>query len=574
MRKVISVLLAVCLLMLTACGTSGQKEDVPGASSAQTKVTSAITEELPSGDVVSTFTLAGHEIHVCQPEGSPHSDLINYGYTAPLLMVFGDGKLDAKDAAAFIREKGIGGTAAAYGACVVFVNPASSWEEEPYGLYETVLARTKIAQTGFAHGLLYQPESREYFIFAAPGKTVLYGCGHGADYIAENYLKQTSGTSAMSYLGIDDITPTAAVLEDLTTEPVVGDPEIIIVSVGNTDAVNRKTAEKAAWFYEASPGFEQIYDAYIAGYQRSGGKTAEAFDFRKAGLAMTALKICVQTSADNVTVKTPEYDLGAVVFARADSNLEQRPLVLCFHGGGDTALLTSTIAGWDRLAFEEDFILCAIEMHTRTTATEVMEVIGRLQELYNVDPSRIYATGFSMGGIKTWDLFQEYPEHFAALAPMGATVDVGQNTQFASSPSLNEDVPVPVFMCGGESSQLQELPFQGQTCIERVNYLLRVNGVPVSFEMSIANRTEWEDSIYGYRGDIVEELTDDDNPRSVTTVRYYRSADGRICTALCSISAHAHEIRPFTCRKAWEFMKQFSRDADGAIRISGETETA
>ncbi len=574
MRRVLSVLIAVCLLALTACGMSRQEEAVSGTLSSSTvKVTSVITEELPTGDHISTFTVAGHEIYVFQPDDIMHADLINYGYTAPLLMVFGDGKLDARNAAEFIREKGIDKTAREYGASVVFVNPASKWEEEPYGLYEAVIAQTKIGQTGFSHGLLYQADMREYFIFAAPGKTVVYGYGHGADYIAKYYLKETSGPSAMSYLGIDDITITAAVLENLSAAPVVEDPNIIIISVGNTDAVNRTIAGNSSCFHEAVPGFEEIYDTYIAGYQRTGGKIVESFDFRKAGLSMTALDLEVHTSADNRNVKTPTYTLGAVVFARENTEKEKRPLVMCFHGGGDTALLTSTISGWDRLAFEEDFILCAIEYHTRTTATEVMEVIGLLQETWDIDASRIYATGFSMGGIKTWDLYQEYPEYFAAMAPMGATVGVGQNTQFAASPSLNEDVPVPVFMCGGENSQLEELPFQGLTCVERVNYLFRVNDVPVSFEMSIANKTEWADSVCGYRGDIVEELTDSDNPQSVTTVRYYRSADGGVYTALCSIRAHGHEIRPYTCRKAWEFMKQFSRNDDGTVTVSGETVT-
>ena len=573
MRKILSILLVFCLITLTACGTSKQEGSGSGnSSSSPEKVTSVITQELPSGGYISTFTLSGHEIHVYQPEDLMHADIINYGYTAPLMMVFGDGVLDAPSAAEFICEKGIEKIAQAYGASVVYVNPAAGWDEEPYGIYEAVLARTKIDQTDFSHGLLYQAASREYFIFAAPGQTVVYGYGKGADYIAKNYLKETSGPSAMSYLGVDDITITAAVLENLSEEPVIEDRNIIIVSADNSDAVNSSIAEKSDHYHTSSGSFDEIFDAYIAGFQRADGKIVESFDFRKAGLDMAALEFEVNTSEENRSVKTPTYVLGAVVFAKADSEQDKRPLVLCFHGGGDTALLTSTIAGWDRLALEEDFILCAIELHTRTTATEVMEVVDRLQEIYNIDPSRIYATGFSMGGIKTWDLYQEYPERFAAMAPMGATVDVGQNTQFASSPSLNEDVMVPVFMCGGENSQLQELPFQGLTCVDRVNYLFRVNGVSTSFEMSIANKTEWEDSVYGYQGDIVEEFTDDANPKSVTTIRYYRSADGNIYTALCSISAHQHEIRPFTCRKAWEFMKQFCRNEDGIIVIAGGKE--
>ena len=86
--------------------------------------------------------------------------------------------------------------------------------------------------------------------------------------------------------------------------------------------------------------------------------------------------------------------------------------------------------------------------------------------------------------------------------------------------------------------------------------------------MTLGNKSEWEDSKFGYKGDTVEELTDPANPGSVTTIRYYKSADGKVYTALCSISNHAHEIRPFTCRKAWEFIKQFQRMPDGSIVIT------
>jgi predicted peptidase len=37
---------------------------------------------------------------------------------------------------------------------------------------------------------------------------------------------------------------------------------------------------------------------------------------------------------------------------------------------------------------------------------------------YNVDTQRIYLTGLSMGGFGTWALAAEYPEFFAAIAPI------------------------------------------------------------------------------------------------------------------------------------------------------------
>ena len=68
--------------------------------------------------------------------------------------------------------------------------------------------------------------------------------------------------------------------------------------------------------------------------------------------------------------------------------------------------------------------------------------------------------------------------------------------------------------------------------------------------------------------DHCESLTSITIPDSVTTIRYYYSDDGNIYTALCPISRHAHEIRPFTCRLAWDFMKKYSRNPDGRIVIN------
>jgi poly(3-hydroxybutyrate) depolymerase len=54
---------------------------------------------------------------------------------------------------------------------------------------------------------------------------------------------------------------------------------------------------------------------------------------------------------------------------------------------------------------------------------DVMQVLRRVQQAYQVDDRRIYLMGHSMGGIGTWKLAAKYPDVWAALAPfagMGA----------------------------------------------------------------------------------------------------------------------------------------------------------
>jgi lysophospholipase L1-like esterase/poly(3-hydroxybutyrate) depolymerase len=48
----------------------------------------------------------------------------------------------------------------------------------------------------------------------------------------------------------------------------------------------------------------------------------------------------------------------------------------------------------------------------------VLRLLNQLKQELQVDPSRIYITGLSMGGYGTWDLITRLPNHFAAAAPI------------------------------------------------------------------------------------------------------------------------------------------------------------
>jgi predicted peptidase len=45
-------------------------------------------------------------------------------------------------------------------------------------------------------------------------------------------------------------------------------------------------------------------------------------------------------------------------------------------------------------------------------------LIDQIVKEYPIDPKRLYLTGYSMGGRGTWDTALEYPELFAAIAPV------------------------------------------------------------------------------------------------------------------------------------------------------------
>ena len=53
-----------------------------------------------------------------------------------------------------------------------------------------------------------------------------------------------------------------------------------------------------------------------------------------------------------------------------------------------------------------------------TAGTWFESFYKELKDKYNIDPSRVYLTGMSLGGFGTWDIASRYPEYFAAIMPL------------------------------------------------------------------------------------------------------------------------------------------------------------
>ena len=556
-------------------------------------IRSVLTLPVSTGGVITILPIDDHDIYVYAPKDTMSSDIINYGYSAPLLLYFPERKLSEEEAAERAEETKLAFIAQENGGSVVFVNPKGEWKDEEEGLYEKVVGKTRISQWNFRNGVYYDDKkprnifqkrameadpnfdyTPEYFIFGSPVASYVYGKGEGADYLSKYYMKEVKGKSAMGDLGTADITLTAITLEDTKVVPEVTFKDVSIVSVGNNDEVNEALlrSDNRVAVCDKLDVIGQ-YDQYIGDYKRWTGQIRPNFNFRKEGMVMKPFTMEVKTSPDNREFAMKEtHEAGAVLFYGKDLDVHDKnhpvSLVLCFHGGGDTAVATAMIGEWPNVAKANGFILCAVEMHMGVTANETMQMVEKLREEFAIDETRLYATGFSMGGIKSWDFYQEYPEKMAALAPMCATVDVGENTQFSKAARINEDVLVPVFYVGGEGSPLAELPFQEGKCVNRIAYLFKVNKVVKDYPCTKENQDEWEERIYGVKGDETVEVHDSDYPNSITTVRSYKSTDGKVYTKLVSVSNQKHEIRPNTCRMAWDFLKKFRRLPDGSIEVS------
>jgi predicted peptidase len=104
------------------------------------------------------------------------------------------------------------------------------------------------------------------------------------------------------------------------------------------------------------------------------------------------------------------------------------PLIFFLHGMGNTGDNVYVLAKNSPLMFIREhgplpaIILAPLAGHSLSPSPfpdEYMDgVLKEAQGIYRIDPKRIYLTGLSMGGEATWRFALDYPDTFAAVAPL------------------------------------------------------------------------------------------------------------------------------------------------------------
>ena len=105
------------------------------------------------------------------------------------------------------------------------------------------------------------------------------------------------------------------------------------------------------------------------------------------------------------------------------------PLIIQLHGAGERGfgkddLKNVDIHGFSKVVADKDYE-CMLVMPQCPTNTfwvarieSILKFIDQLIEEFDIDESRIYLTGLSMGGFGTWYTAMARPKQFAAIAPV------------------------------------------------------------------------------------------------------------------------------------------------------------
>lgn len=134
----------------------------------------------------------------------------------------------------------------------------------------------------------------------------------------------------------------------------------------------------------------------------------------------------VSTFARTIT-RTVELPYMLTLPRGYDASADPWPLILFLHGAGErgTDVNRLRVYGMPKIAASEPdfpFItvspVCPENRWWMDYLDVLRDLLADIQARYTVDASRIYLTGLSMGGFGAWHMAVEYPDLFAAVAPI------------------------------------------------------------------------------------------------------------------------------------------------------------
>ena len=232
------------------------------------------------------------------------------------------------------------------------------------------------------------------------------------------------------------------------------------------------------------------------------------------------------------------------------------PVVFVLHGNVNPIRLAESY-GFTELGGRENFITV---LPWAKNEDIILEEIPRIMEVlradYPIDESRIYAVGFSKGGMATQNVALNYPELFAAVAP-GGSGPVAMDSALVEKAS---EYGMPVCFFGGTSDSMP------LTSVD-VNNWIKMSGA-IAPEYTEEFMTQLRSmSPYGterltgmqYGLDKMEILPLDSTYYYIGSIE---NADGVDTFRAVAAEGVTHWLAPSYATLVWDFLSQFARDTE------------
>lgn len=168
------------------------------------------------------------------------------------------------------------------------------------------------------------------------------------------------------------------------------------------------------------------------------------------------------------------YVNGRRIYAYAPNGLtSNRPLLISCHGMDQSIEYQRNQAKWEQVADTANFLVVYPGGGTGYSTWDIsgdkdvnfiLSIIDEMHKQYNIDKSRVYMSGFSMGGMLTYHLMAKIPDRIAAFAPVSGHLMGGG--------SYSNVRPLPLIHVHGTSDSV--VPYDGST--DYVNGWAKQNG--------------------------------------------------------------------------------------------------
>ena len=250
------------------------------------------------------------------------------------------------------------------------------------------------------------------------------------------------------------------------------------------------------------------------------------------------------------------------------------PLVLLLHGNDDDMRVVAHQVGWVDLAEQKRFAIVAPDHQllagNKPKADNFAALVEYICEKYpQLDRSRVYITGFSLGGMASSNAILYRPEVFAAAAPMA-----GLTVPAVLTPEMKEiadmyDIPVIFYMSTSDTYVCVDGDFydgyRRSTIANGIDGLRAINEMPPIEYDSTINRP------WGFYGDTSYRFIVNDEYPGGSEIMYNDAGVPMFAVTYSSFIRHA--LWKPQAELVWDFLEQFSRDQDTKEIIYSPKET-